>query len=251
MSQHKQVHTRTQLVFTRDFREFIRGEFWPGVTATIRYDPFRVVPPGDDYRFGDPARPVVAHLRFREGGPVTDVTLVSRIGVPDCIPNRTDQHAPLLEGDVTIPEGAHWVEIWFSYTGGGLIYDSNWGKNFRLRFYRGEIEVLETTVHDVPDEPLDVFVCRVATAAAERVIVRYRIVNAQPAPPAAAVELHRTDQMDEHGHTIWETRGVSVPDEAVLAYDVVYYADGRPFKDDNQGAFFLACHPQKLREAGY
>ncbi len=86
MSHHVEHDTSPELIFTRDFREYIRGRFRPGLTATIRYDPYRVVPPDDGYRFGDPGSPVVAHLQCKESGPVIDVTLGSPAGIPDCIP---------------------------------------------------------------------------------------------------------------------------------------------------------------------
>jgi hypothetical protein len=254
MSYHLEHDTRPQLVFTRNYREYVRGWFHPGQTATIRYDPYRVVPPGDDYRFGDPARQIVAHLQFNEGGPVTDVTLTSPVGTPDYISPSVIERAPKLRGEVAIPEGADWVSIWFTYTGAGgrVLYDSNFGKNFRLRFYREEIELLQTEVVDDPGQPLARFVCRAATdASVERVIARYRVVNRQPVAPETSVDLRRTGKTDEQGRAIWETSDVLVPKDAVLAYDLVYYADNRPFKDDNQGSFFVACEPEARKRAGY
>ena len=242
------------MTFTRDFREFIRGAFWPDVEATIRYDPYRVVPPGDGYHFGDPARPVVAHLQFNEGGPVTDITLVSLIGESSHISAWTERRVPMLHGELTIPEDADWVTIWFSYMSstGRKIYDSNWGKNYRLRFYREEIKILDSFVRNQAAMPLNEFVCRIAAGHdVDRVIARYRIVNVKPETPVTSVDLHRTDLVDKDGLAIWETRGVFVPNDAVIAYDIIYFVAGRPFKDDNEGAFFLACLPEVLKQAGY
>src|SRR4051794_1475621 len=140
MSQHIEPASRTQVMFTRDFREFIRGGFQPGALVAIRYDPYRIVPPGDDYTFGDPARPVVAHLRFNEGGPVTDLVLVSHSGMHQDVTDWKARRVPMLTGNITIPEGADWMDIWFSFASGGReVFDSNWGKNYRLRFYRDEL----------------------------------------------------------------------------------------------------------------
>src|SRR5271165_361058 len=156
MSHHVEHDTSPELIFTRDFREYIRGRFRPGLTATIRYDPYRVVPPDDGYRFGDPERPVVVHLQCKESGPVIDVTLGSPAGIPDCIPSADYERSPKLHGEVVIPGDAAWVSVWFTYHGAGgrVFYDSNFGKNFRLRFYRDEIEVLQTDVIDDPGQPL-------------------------------------------------------------------------------------------------
>jgi uncharacterized protein DUF6209 len=254
MSYHIQLAIHPEMIFTRDFREFVRGEFRPGSKVTIRYNPYRIVPPGEDYRFGDPARPVVAHLQFKEGGPVTDVTLVSLIGSPDHIPDWTERHVPKLDGEVTIPEDADWVTIWFSYKSGDgrEVYDSNWGKNYRFRFYREEISILDSFIRDLPDKPLNEFVCRIASdPKVEWMKVRYRVDNVRPLPPMTVVDLHRTDQVTKDGKIVWETRGVLVPNDAVVAYDIVYSIDGRPFKDNNQGSFFLACLPEVLKREGY
>lgn len=254
MSHHVEHDTSPELIFTRDFREYIRGRFRPGLTATIRYDPYRVVPPGDGYRFGDPERPVVAHLQCKESGPVIDVTLGSPAGIPDCIPSADYESAPKLRGEVVIPGDAAWVSVWFTYHGAGgrVFYDSNFGKNFRLRFYRDEIEVLQTDVIDDPGQPLGRFVCRVAAnRCVQRVIARYRVVNQQPVAPDTSVDLQHTGESDEHGHPIWETHDVIVPKDAVIAYDLVYFADDRAFKDNNQGNYFLACDPRKREQAGH
>ena len=66
--------------------------------VTIRYDPYRVVPPDDGYRFGDPERPVVSHLQFKEPGSVIDVTLVSSVGTPDYIPPTAYDVCPEATG---------------------------------------------------------------------------------------------------------------------------------------------------------
>jgi len=252
MSHHVEHPTSAELIFTRDFREYIRGRFQPGLTATIRYDPFRVVPPDDGYRLGDPERPVIAHLQCKEHGPVMDVTLGSPAGIPDCIPAAEYDRAPKLRGEVVIPGDADWVSVWFSYKGaGGRVYhDSNFGKNFRLRFYRDELEVLQTDVIDDPGQTQARFVCRVAASSCvQRLIARYRVVNRQPVAPDTSVDLRRTGELDDHGHSIWETHDVLVPKGAVVAYDLVYFADDRAFKNDNQGNYFLACDPRKREQA--
>ena len=155
---------------------------------------------------------------------------------------------------MVIPGDAAWVSVWFTYQGAGgrVFYDSNFGKNFRFRFYRDEIEILQTDVIDDPGQPLGRFVCRVAAnRCVQRVIARYRVVNRQPVAPDTSVDLQHTGESDEHGHPIWETHDVLVPKDAVIAYDLVYFADDRPFKDNNQGNYFLACDPRKREQAGH
>jgi hypothetical protein len=248
MSHHCTRDTNPELIFTRDFREYIRGRFRPGLTATIRYDPYRVVPPRQAYRFGDPDHAVVAHLQCSQGGPILDVTLGSPAGIPDWVPSADFDRALMLRGEVVIPVDAAWVTVWFTYksAGGQVFYDSNFGKNFRLRFYRDELEILQTDVLDDLGQSQGRFVCRVAAnACVQRVIARYRVVNRQAAAAETSVDLRQTGESDEHGHPIWATEDVLVPKDGVIAYDLVYFADDRAFKDNNQGNYFLAYDPRK------
>jgi hypothetical protein len=253
MSQHVEPASRPEIVFTRDFRENIHGGFHPGASVTISYDPYRVVPPGDNYRFGDPARPVVGHLQFTEGGQVTDLVLVSHSGMLDHVSDWKDRRVPMLHANITIPDRADWLTIWFSFSSGGReVYDSNWGKNYRFRFYRDELKIIASTVRELPGKPLNEFACRLSVdPGVEWVKARYRVTNAGPESPQIVVDLRRTGEIDDAGNTIWETHGVLVPNNAVVAYDVIYFADGHPFKDNNQGAYFLACRPGVLKDAGY
>ncbi len=242
------------MIFTRNFREEIRGAFRAGSTALIRFDPFRVVPPHDDYKFGDPARPVEAHLRYKENAPFQATRLVSWVGEPDHIPQMAVIRAPKLLGDADIPADADWVEVYFTYqdAGGRIYYDSNWGKNYRFRFYQIEIHVIDSTIVVQPSRPLNEFLATVAAApVVDRLIARYRILNSPTPLAETAVDLVRTEKLDEHGHVIWTTQGVQVPNQAVVVYDLIYYAEGRPFRDDNQGRYFVAALPDVRKKAGY
>src|SRR5262249_7217457 len=69
-----------RLIFTRDFRELLRGDLAPGRVVALRYDPARIARDDTSYVFGDPARPIVAHAGFRPGDTPLSRTLVSRSG---------------------------------------------------------------------------------------------------------------------------------------------------------------------------
>ena len=247
MSNHRDHDSEPHLVFTRDFHETISGWFLRGHPLTISYDPARIVPPGDDYRFGDRSRPIVAHVRFRRGGPVFDIALEAWVGTPDYIITTPDR-APKLQGQIAIPEDAEWVTVWVTYQrpDGHVLYDSSFGRNFRFRFYHEELEVLQSDVLHGPGSPLGKLVVRVATTPdVQRVVLRYRVL-ADPLPPdATRVDMRRTGAPDVHGRSVWETAGVAVPADRAISYDFVYFADDRPFKDNNQGQFFLAVDPAK------
>lgn len=81
--------------------------------------------------------------------------------------------------------------------------------------------------------------------AVDRVLLRYRALT-DPLPPAPVqVDLRRSDTPDVEGRTVWETHDVTVPAGRVVAFDFIYFADDRRFKDNNQGQFFLAMDPAK------
>jgi len=247
MSQHRDHDSEPQLVFTRNFHESGSGWFLPGHLLTISYDPARIVPPDDDYRFGDPARPIVAHVKFHKGGPVFDVPLTAWSGTPDYI--ATDPvRAPKLQGQIEIPKDAEWVEVWVTYhrPDGQVLTDSSFGRNFRFRFYNQELQVLQSDVLHDSGAPLGKLVVRVATVPdIERVVLRYRVLTDPLPPEPTSVDLEKTATPDAQGRTVWETRNVAVPHDRVVAYDIVYFGDGRPFKDNNQGQSFLAVDPAK------
>ncbi|MGZ9082930.1 MAG: hypothetical protein ACXW3U_12600, partial [Rhodoplanes sp.] len=73
-----------EITFTCDFHELVGGDLRAGGPVLLRYDPLRIVPPGEPYRFGDPDRPVVAHLRFHQGATLIDVPLHSPAGLVPC-----------------------------------------------------------------------------------------------------------------------------------------------------------------------
>jgi hypothetical protein len=253
---HHDTDHEPQLSFIRDpatneFREGVTGWFRPGHPLTMSYDPSRIVPPGDDYRFGDPARPIVAHVQFREGGPVAEIRLESWIGTPTFTASTSAVRAPKLQGQMVIPVDANWVTVWVTYLrpDGTTLYDSSFGRNFRFRFYHDELAVLQSDVVREPGSPDSRLAVRVATdPVVERVIVRYRVLTDPLPPTPISVDLRRTGEEDTEGRTIWEAPHAVVPADRVTAFDFVYFADDRPFKDNNQGQFFLAVDPSKRLE---
>jgi hypothetical protein len=253
MTNHRDQDSEPQIVFAHDpvsheFRESLWGWFLPGHPLTISYDPTRIVPPDDPYDFGDPSRPIVAHVQFKDGGPISDLPLKSWIGAPTNMPTASAVRAPKLKSQIEIPKDADWVTIWVSYKrpDGTVLYDSSFGRNFRFRFYHHEVAVLQADVLHEKGSPLGRLVVRIAAdPTVERIVLRYRVLM-DPLPPAATqIDLKRSDGLDKDGRVIWETPHAAVPAERVVAFDFVYFADARPFKDNNQGKFFLAVDPAK------
>jgi hypothetical protein len=253
MSHHRMHDSEPQLVFSRDphsneFRESISGWFLRGHPLTINYDPTRIVPPDKPYRFGDPAQPIIAHLQFREGSPVQNLTLESWIGTPGFTPDTTAQRSPKLHGVVPIPEDADWVTIWISFhpTGGPVLYDSSFGRNFRFRFYQEELTVIQSDIIPNPASNLGTLKIQVSTdPCVQRVLVRYRILTDPIPATATQIGLHKVKTATPTAAAIWETPETLVPADRVVSYDLVYFADDRPFKDNNQGQSYLAVDPEK------
>jgi uncharacterized protein DUF6209 len=247
MKQRSHFSHSANLLFTRDFHELRRGRLEQGGNCTIFYDPARIVPEGDAYLFGDPARPIVAHLRFTDGGPVMDLALQSRVGLLSYVPKTFKADGPMLTATFPVPDNAQWIMVWFTYqsTDGTTLYDSAYGRNHVLRFY-DEIQLLNADIAVDPNAPTATFTCRVeATTGVETVIVRYHITNQpQVIGQAELKEVERamkpigTDTSD--GSRVWELAGEPVPTGAVLAFDLIYYIDGERHKENNQGQYFIA-----------
>lgn len=242
-----------QLVFTRDFHELTRGHLERGCPCTLSYDPARIVPPGDDYVFGDPSRPITAFVRFRADGPVTPIPLVSWAGTLEHAPTTVTGQGPMLKGEFRVPEDAEWIQVWFTFVdrSGQTQYDSEFGRNYTFRFLHEELQVERATVEGEPDRPLALFRCRVLAAAGiQELTVRYRIVNGPSPAEELWAALQWTGQTDPEGCVYWELPPTPVPCGAVLAFDLHYLLDGNRLKNDAQGRYFIAGDPERMRSVG-
>lgn len=234
-----------QITFTRDFHQLVTGELAPGTRCALRYDPARVVPEGDGWMFGDPARPVTAHLRFPPGGEVTDVVLRSPSGVTWTPAVDYTGQGSALVGEFEVPDDAGEVVAWFSFVdrAGEQRWDSANGADYHFRFMHQELDVLRADVDSDDTRPTAVFTVEVsADPAVEGITARYRVLN-RAGLPRQEVPLTPAGDADE-GRRAWTLPGEEVPHDAVVAFDLVYVAGGRTFTEDNQGRYFLAPRPE-------
>jgi hypothetical protein len=238
-----------QITFTLDFHQLVTGELAPGTRCGVRYDPLRIVPPGDGYRFGDPSRPVIGHFAFRDGAaPEAEVALHSPSGVHDAPDIDITGQGSALVGELEIPPDAEAVIAWFSFVDGAgqTRWDSAGGANYHFRFTLRELQIHAADVEDDAEGGTGRFHLEVsAPAEATRVSARYRVMNAQPPDERREVELTRAGDAEDGG-VLWTLPGLQVPHGAVLAYDLVYVVGGRSFKDDNHGRYHLAPRPSRL-----
>jgi hypothetical protein len=251
MLEHVKIHHPAHLVFTRDFHELLRGRLDRGTSCTISYDPARIVPPDEAYNFGDPNRPIVAHVQFAEPATVLDLPLESWVGIHTYTPPALMGEGPMLKGVFDVPANAEQVIIWFTFlaSDGRTCFDSKHGRNYTFRFLHEDFKLLDAEVSGSGGDLLHRFVLRVeADEEIEQIVVRYRVTNAPGADVERPVDLARTDQPAADGCAVWEADGVLVPANAVVAFDVRYLIAGHWTTSDNQGNYYLATHPAKLAQ---
>lgn len=240
--------SQPQLFFTQDYHQFPRGLVEPGASCTIAYDPQRILPPGATYTFGDPSQAIIAHLQFQPDGPILDLPLESWSGINTHTFTHRSGRGHMLRATFTIPNDALWITVWFSYhpAGDQIHYDSNHGQNFQIRFH-DDLRVVDASVEGDPTAPLHTLHCSVdADRSIERITAVYRVTNTRGGDSLPHAWDLRRGQAGMDGLVRWELDGAPVPHNAVVAFEFIYYADGRQHKDNNQGRYFLAAHQSRL-----
>jgi hypothetical protein len=242
-----------EITFTCDFHELAGGELRPGGSVLLRYDPLRIVPPGEPYRFGDPDRPVTAHVRFRQDAVPMEVPLHSPSGLVPCPDVDPTGQGSMLSARVDVPDDAERLTVWFSYAAasGELHYDSDYGANHRFGFPCREIEVIGAKVIAQPHEASDIFELTVsATDQVEGMAAPFFLV-ADPACAKRELQLHRVEQRtgasaENRPPSLWSA-ALEVPHGAIVRFKVCYWIGGRRLTDDNTGAWYLAPEPEPDR----
>lgn len=214
------------LSFTSDFHELLR-----------------IVPPGDDYVFGDPARPITAHARFGAPGDLS-VMLESAVGMqPDRQSDITGE-GPMLTATVDVPGHASELELWFSFEGVfGTVYDSDLGTNFHFGFPRAQISVLEADVSGQKDSK---FILEVS-AVAEVHHVAARVHPATPGNFASFDADLEAAGESANGWRTWALNDVNVPAGQIVRFKLYYWIGDTRYKEDNDGLYYLAPSPTQKK----
>lgn len=238
-----------EITFTSDFHEIVAGDLRPGLPVLLRYDPHRIIPPEEPYRFGDPGRAVIAHLQFHDEASPLDVALLSPAGVIACPDVDPTGQGSMLSAQVAVPADADVLIAWFSCAGaaGTRLYDSDFGANYRFGFPSREITAVEATVTPRPDEPFDRFAVGVETAlSVEAASVPY-VLLADRDCIKHEIRLHRAAEANAPpGRRRW-IASIDVPHEPIVRYKVCYWIGGRRLLDDNAGAWYVAPAPEPDR----
>ncbi|HWR49855.1 MAG TPA: DUF6209 family protein [Bryobacteraceae bacterium] len=231
-----------QISFTSDFHELLQGDLRPSAGLTLRYDPDRLVPPGD-YVFGDSSWPITAHLRYSDQGPLTEMPLRGPVTpVPDRDPMG---QGSMLTASTAVPAEARFVELWVSgQMSDGLHWDSDYGRNYWFRFPYADIHIESAIV--LPRERGQAqFILDVrGVPEIERVSVRF--FNAAASVPVRREEQLREAQRTAEGRRRWTLEDQVAP-TSLVKFKMYYWIEGRRYKDDNSGAYYTADRPD-LRE---
>jgi len=245
MIKRRAVGKPAQITFTSDFHELVTGDLRPGHPVILSYDPKRIVPKGEPYLFGDPARPIVAFVRFHDDEPPIQVKLHSRSGIilhPD---EDVTGQGSMLKARLAVPISADLVSVWFSYlsASGAVYYDSDFGRNFNFSFPGRDIAVLSATVEGDSPRPSIFSVSVAAVQAVTAVSVRFHFVSDLKAK-GHEISLGNSGKSDEQGRLIWSVDGIAIPYGAILRFEVFYWIGAHRFKDDNSGHYYLAPQPK-------
>lgn len=233
-----------EIAFTCDFHELVTGELAPGGSVLLRYDPLRIVPPGEDYRFGDTRQPIIAHLRFHQDQPPLDVELRSLAGIVPCPDVDVTGQGTMLQADVLVPADAQLLVIWFSYRriGGAVLYDSDYGANYRFGFAGREVGHVLASVLRRPDAGSDRFdISLDAAPPVQAVSVPFLIVG----DPGFRHEigLQRGPAGADAGGAVRWSASADVPRDAIVRFKICYWIGDRRLIDDNASTWYLVPAP--------
>jgi Family of unknown function (DUF6209) len=227
-----------RITFTRDFHELVRGDLRPGTDVRLRYDPARIIPPGEDYVFGDPAHRITVHLMFPPNADVVSIPLHSRAGMltdPDTDLSGTGS---VLTATAHVPDSATAMALWFTHDGpyGPTNYDSDMGRNFHFGFTSLQIRPLAATVGP-GGSGSDVFTATVAAAPqVRRVTVHMRIVGETVSTDH---DLKPSGAHEKDGWALWGLDPVGVPKDSVVRFKLYFWTGDIRYKDDNDGLYYL------------
>jgi hypothetical protein len=230
------------ITFTCDFHELVTGELRPGGPLVLRYDPLRIVPADARYRFGDPDRPVIAHVQFHATAPARAVTLHSPAGVIACPDVDLTGQGSMLGASLDVPADADRLILWFSFAmDGRVVYDSDYGANYHFGFACRELAIVEATVR--PQGSSGRFDLVVQTAAAVEAVRVHYVLVADPACSEHEAALQPAGgEAGQPDTRVWEATA-EVPPGAIVRFRVVYWLGGCRLVDDNSGDWYLAPEP--------
>jgi hypothetical protein len=232
-----------RITFTADFHELVRGDLQPGTDVRLRYDPARIVPPGEGYVFGDPAHRITAHMIFPPNQDILSVPLQSPSGMLTDPDTDATGIGDMLAGTAHVPNTATEIVMWFTHEGpyGQIHYDSDLGSNFHFGFPSRQIKLLDAAVKPGTSAS-DSFIVKVAVVPeVHQITVRMRVVGTNA---GSDYDLQPSGERQPDGWLVWALDPVAVPNGAVVRFKLYYWVGNVRYKDDNSGLYYLVHQGQ-------
>lgn len=214
---------RPHITFAAYGQQRVTGNFVPGSTVAVDYDPGRI--PG--------AKSITAFYQFGANTPVASKQLEVTTG--EIVERYSDDpvEATMVTTTIDIPADAPSLTMWFSSDAG---WDSDNGRNYVFRFtsldVQGEHAHVDGTAFSVELTTLPFI---------ESVSVNYAVINNPGQEYRGSVPL--TPGALENGRIAWSATNITVPSGATVRFSFVYRVEGRTFEDDNDGHGFYAPKP--------
>lgn len=227
------------LLFTADFHELIKGKLSPGMPCRVNYDPLRFSLQYPIYAQQFDSMKVVCHCIYLPENSIIDCPMISEYGIVKQPVIEMDGTGSMLSCNLNIPANTTELTVWFTAltSDGSVLYDSEFGQNFHFRFKETDIISTDVGIANGNDGMDWVHGKFVTNGDVQSVELRYRLVNSMNnAENIIALIL---DESDGNSNKTWELNKFPVPFGSVLAYDYSYYIDGKRYKDDNNGNYFI------------
>lgn len=234
-----------ELMFTKDYHEYLYGDLIPGQNVVIHFDAERL-----PQVFTSPGASLECHIVFNQGGTPRVFPLHSHTGILQRKAGVEPGGGSMVRASIRIPENADQFEVWFTASAGGrpIGYDSDFGKNFAFPFLSRELQVRGADVVSVSGQPNDHFYVTVATAPAVLdVVLDYRVTNQRPLSPTLTRIALASGGLEPGGWHLWSTPPIDVPHGAVVSFSVTYTRANRAYFDDNHHRGYLAPPPPSMR----
>jgi len=231
-----------ELMFTKDYREFLRGDLAPTCRVRINFDAERL-----PQVFDVPGASLAANVLFHKDAAAHVIPLESHTGILIRKSGVEPGAGSMVTAMVQIPANAERFELWFTASSGGktLGYDSDHGKNFSFPFVNRDVRISHASVTPLAGSDRARFSVAVETASGvSGLALDYRVTNQAPVAPATTrVALLKGDAAAD-GWQRWSAPMIEVPLGAVVSFSVTYTRDGKSYFDDNHHRGYLAPMPE-------
>jgi len=237
-----------ELMFTKNYREFLRGDLIPGRKVRINFDAERL-----PQVFEVPGATLECYVRFKGHAPALVVPLESHTGILTRKSGVEPGAGSMVCALVQIPADAERMEIWFSASFGGKVlgWDSDHGKNFSFPFVSHDVRVIDASVEPLASTDHARFNVVVESASGvSGLALDYRVTNRLPVAASTTRVALLQEGPAQDGWQRWSAPLIAVPQGAIVAFSVSYTLHGTSYFDDNHHRGYLAPVPELMQAKG-